>query len=304
MKYTFTGHETFAFRYAWLPKAYEAVKSNPSIFSDEDSAMIELGVGKNMVRAIRFWGQVAGVLNQTEPKKYTITPFGQAIFCRKEGLDPFLEDIQTLWLLHWKIATGSEPPYAWYFLLNRWQESELVPSVILTAIQRECEGEFKISKNSLSGLLSVFFHTYVPTRGKKSTLLEDNLDCPLIQLKLIQRVAERESSAGKKETIYTLRRGEKPEISLQLFYYCLIEFWEQHAQAEMTLSFREIAWEEGSPGQVFKLNEEDIRRRLEQIPNQYKKFLSYSESSLNQMIQREFDWSNKVKHSLLSKVYQ
>jgi epsilon-lactone hydrolase len=51
----FSGHETFACRYAWLPKALQAVESNPRIFSDEDQAMVELGVGKNMVRSIRFW---------------------------------------------------------------------------------------------------------------------------------------------------------------------------------------------------------------------------------------------------------
>jgi hypothetical protein len=54
--YKFSGHETFPCRYAWLPKAVDTVNNNPAIFSDEDEAMIKLGVGKNMVRAIRFLG--------------------------------------------------------------------------------------------------------------------------------------------------------------------------------------------------------------------------------------------------------
>jgi len=42
--YKYSGHETFPCRYAWLPKAVEAVAENPSIFKDEDNAMVTLGV--------------------------------------------------------------------------------------------------------------------------------------------------------------------------------------------------------------------------------------------------------------------
>ena len=56
MKYKYSGHGTFPCRYAWLPKAVLALKANPNLFSDVDEAMVELGVGKQMVRAIRFLG--------------------------------------------------------------------------------------------------------------------------------------------------------------------------------------------------------------------------------------------------------
>jgi hypothetical protein len=37
--------------YAWLPKALQAIQSNPRVFADEDEAIVELGVGKNMMRS-------------------------------------------------------------------------------------------------------------------------------------------------------------------------------------------------------------------------------------------------------------
>lgn len=61
-RYVFPGHETFPRRYAWLPKAVRGVSENPRLFSDEDQAMVHLGVGKNMVRAIRFWAVAARVI--------------------------------------------------------------------------------------------------------------------------------------------------------------------------------------------------------------------------------------------------
>ncbi len=52
----FARHETFHPRYSWFRKAYSHVDDNPRIFSRPD-APVEIGVGKNMVRAIRFWGR-------------------------------------------------------------------------------------------------------------------------------------------------------------------------------------------------------------------------------------------------------
>ncbi len=61
MNFKFSGHETFPCRYAWLPKAFLAIKTDSKIFTDIESAMVTMGVGKNMVRAIQFWVQMTGV---------------------------------------------------------------------------------------------------------------------------------------------------------------------------------------------------------------------------------------------------
>src|SRR4051812_40847827 len=65
MTYRISGHETFSFRYTWLPKAVRGLLTNPKLFTDEDEAMVVLGVGKNMVRSIRFWAQASGVSKST-----------------------------------------------------------------------------------------------------------------------------------------------------------------------------------------------------------------------------------------------
>ena len=102
--------------------------------------MVKLGVGKNMVRSIRFWSQVMGMAEaETKRSSLSVTDFGRILLAEK-GVDPFLEDIRTLWLLHWNLATNIENPLlAWDFLLNRWQEPELVPSAALKALQKEAE---------------------------------------------------------------------------------------------------------------------------------------------------------------------
>lgn len=304
MDYKFSGHETFAFRYAWLPKAFNAIQLTPDLFSDENNAMVQLGVGKNMVRSIRFWASLTGIITLKSGRLYQTTPFGEKIFDQQKGFDPYLEDSQTLWLLHWRVSTANEPLFAWYYLLNRWQESEMIPSVIVSMIIRELEGQHKISKNSLESLLKVFFHTYVPTRGTKSKVLEDNLDCPLVQLKLIEFSGDKDgSSAGKKEPIYTFNRGNKPEIGLSLFLFCLCDFWKKSFSDERTLSYEQIANGLNSPGQVLKLSEEGIQDRLNNL-TQFSHLFTFTDSSTSRLLERKFDDFEAVSDELLKGIYK
>jgi len=56
LKYKFSGHQTFAFRYGWLEKGVRGIDECATLFS-EDDALVRLGVGKNMVSSIRHWSR-------------------------------------------------------------------------------------------------------------------------------------------------------------------------------------------------------------------------------------------------------
>jgi hypothetical protein len=302
MDYKFSGHETFAFRYAWLPKAYNIVRKSERAFSDEDQAMIELGVGKNMVRSIRFWATYLGIISSESGRRYTTSRFGDTLLNPETGFDPYLEDSQTLWLLHWKLSSAEEPLFAWHYLLNKFQESEMITSNIIPMMIAELEGVSKVSKNSLDGLLKVFFHTYVPTRGKKSKVNEDNLDCPLVQLRLVEYAGDKDSQGAKKELIYTFRRGDKPEISDKLFYYCLADFWERTYPAEKTLSYGQLSNDQGSPGQIFKLSDSDIQDRLNRL-GQNHTFFKFTDSASSRFLERNFTSFPNALSKMLKEVY-
>ena len=192
MRYRISGHESFPFRYTWLPKAVRCLNENPATFSTDAEAMVALGVGKNMVRSIRFWTQAAGIAESaSRGKRYELTEFGQALL-GTDGLDPFLEDTRTLWLLHWKLSTGTEPLLAWDYVLNRSQEPELFPSSLVIDLKKEAlRHQDKMSAATIEQHFQTFIHTYVPTRGRKGEIQEDNLDCPLVELGFIINVGER-----------------------------------------------------------------------------------------------------------------
>lgn len=47
--------------------------------------------------------------------------------------------------------------------------------------------------------------------------------------------------------------------------FCLHDFWQKRREKELTLTFRDVAIAHGSPGQVFKLPEWDVRQRLDSL---------------------------------------
>ncbi len=294
MKYKISGHEKFSLRYPWLPKAVMALKKDARIFSNEDDAMVEMGVGKNMVRSIRFWSISSEVVKKNGNNDFIITEFGNTIFS-KYGFDPYMEDIKTLWLLHWKLSTANDPSLlAWDFLLNRWHEPEITRSAVMMSFRDEAEKiDSNPSETTLKDHLETFFHTYLPTRGPKGIIKEDNLDSPLVELELLQKIGDRENDtdSGKREPVFTFRREEKPEISPELFIYCLYDFFYKKHPNESTLSFRELSIGHGSPGQIFKLPESDLRNRLENIESQTDGYLSYQESASIQQVHRNSDVS-------------
>jgi hypothetical protein len=223
----------------------------------------------------------------------------------ERGLDPFLEDIRTLWLIHWRLSTNVENPLlAWDFVFNRWHEPEILRGAILRALMQEVTkygGE--ISRVTLEQHLDTFLHTYFPTSAKKGRVQEDNLDCPLIELGLIQKVGERKSNEGVEEweTIYAFDRDDKPQITPEVFIYCLCDFWEKFHPSESTLTLREFAHGHGSPGQIFKIPEMDIRARLESLKERTSGTLEYVESAQIEQIRRN---GKRESIELLKEIYQ
>src|SRR5690606_11188979 len=95
-KLSFSGHETFACKIYWLKKGYDFVRAGKK--STSDDAVVDLGVGKNMVASIRFWLKAFRIIDDIDET----TEFADFIFS-ENGVDPYLEDQLTLWLLHYQL---------------------------------------------------------------------------------------------------------------------------------------------------------------------------------------------------------
>ena len=97
----FSGHETFPFRYLWISKLLISIQNHGSENINKMSLMdlmVLWGCGANMTKSIKHWCIALDIIDH----KYNLSEFGQLLLEK----DPYLEDQQTLWLLHWKIASN------------------------------------------------------------------------------------------------------------------------------------------------------------------------------------------------------
>ena len=161
--------------------------------------------------------------------------------------------------------------------------------------------EKQLSEVTLAQHFDTFLHTYVSTRSPKGDVREENLDSPLVELDLIQKIGEKRSGdGGRLETVYAFNREAKSSISPELFIYCIDDYWRTRASFEETLSIQDITVKTGSVGQLFKLPEADIRERLNTIEEDSKGLFAYKESAALSQLFRV--GSNDSK--LLSSVYE
>jgi hypothetical protein len=290
----YTGHETFVCRFAWLPKVVRELALNPALFSDEDDAMVRLGVGKNMVRSARFWADCAGIIEEIDGG-WGVTEFGTTIL-GYEGYDQYLQQIETLWLIHWKLATNPKRPlFHWQQMLNHWQRSEFSESEVLPFLVRGLRPEETVkSERTFADGFRVFVNTYLPTRGRKGEVAEDNLDCPLVELGLLHKAGERLKDDNTREPIYRFNIGNKPGIGSALFAYCVQDYWQHspHA-ASKSLGFRFVSSAEGSPGQIFKMPELAVRPLLDGISEATEGAYLFEESSSMQQVTRKHSLSEE-----------
>lgn len=256
---SFAGHQTFALRSAWLKKGLDELLANAHIFADDD-ALVKLGVGKNMVASIRHWLLATKLADTVSARGGDLFPTELgAMLLTDDGADPYLEDPATLWLLHWNLCGPGSQSYTWAFAFNVFREWEWTASALVTAVQNAARATSSktFSQETVERDVSVFLQTYVaPT--DRSQNAEDGLDCPLRELGLL-----RAGFGGQQQ--YSFVIGPKPSLPVSIFAWALRKFWDWKYPGSSTIAARDIAHAEGSPGMVFKLDEDSTLAYLDQL---------------------------------------
>lgn len=253
---SFGRHETFGLRFGWLPKGYQALKENPKVFLSDD-ATVKLGVGKNMVSAIRYWLQAAQMLNV---ETGIHSELGELLLDVDTGFDPYLEDEATLWLIHWLISSNAEKATAFYWFFNKFHKPEFSQEEISTALSDWVKGNIthKVAPSTIKSDASLLPRMYANSRAIGRLSLEDALDSPLTQLRLISM-----SSAGR---TYMSKQASRPGLPAEILGFAVSELM-QTRQTKI-LPVEELMYSRDdypAPGAVFRLTESDLIVKLEAL---------------------------------------
>lgn len=252
---SFVGHEGFALRYAWLKKCVDAVEGAADFFARDD-AMVRLGVGKNMVRAVRHWGLVARVIEETpgtRGRALRVSALGRLLL-GDGGADPYLEDPRTLWVLHWLLCTNPERATTWRWAFGVWSRASFTRDELLAALRALAQGG-RATDATLARDVDVFLRTYLPARASRTTPLEDTLDSPLVELGLLRT----DPVEGRCEIV----RGPKPTLDDVALGFAVLDFWARTAPHSESLDADDLAHGPGSPGRVLGLDDRSLFERFE-----------------------------------------
>jgi hypothetical protein len=283
-KYTFSGHETFYCRHYWLKKGYDFLNEGNN-FNDPD-AVTKLGVGKNMVTSIRFWLRAFDIIDETKDSNKFATKLGTFLF-EEENWDPYLEDINSIWLLHYHLVKkGWASIYSLFFNKLKNGNKEFSNEKILRGITYLTEAAKQETPNvkTLDNDIRVFRSNYLQPR--KSVNIEDEFNGLLQELHLFEEI-------GKKSLV--VQNSDRNEISTELFLYSILDRFE----GRNSISAEEIITSTNSPGKVFCMTEHGIIGKLKEIEEKYADITFTEDAGV-----RELQINNKIdKWNILSAYY-
>ena len=299
-----SGHDTFPLRQLWLKKAVnysqEAHKIGKTPNFNNEEAIAKLGVGANMARAMKFWAVQAQFLDPTNDLRPT--ELAELIFGNDEteGVDPYNENPSTSWIVHWNLSSKKNRMGIFWFLFNYSNRAYITREHLLKDFKEfvQYETQKKLSLNTLKRDVNVCFGSYAFSKEKK--INEELIEPFLGGLHLLEQT---------NNSSVRLNRTARPSLSNAIFAWSLVSFWNENElfKNQSTLDFMRIYHDIGSPGKVFRLTENSLVERLEELEELTEGKLVWSDQSgVRSLIRKIFNKSDiaELQHKLLLKAFK
>lgn len=273
----FAGHETFPLRLLWLKKAFDAVADGASSGTfQEQEAITRFGVGRNMAASMRYWALASGFFTEAD-RQIAPSDLGRLILA-DTGYDPYVERASTIWLAHWHIASSQTMTSTAFYAFNVLSAIEFDPPTLIEELLDLVGARgWRATRGTLKRDVEVFLRSYV-RRG--DALNEDAAEPLLAELGLV-----REARIGG---WYEFVRGPKPTLLDGIFAYALAQFWERQG-GSTALTAEQICYAPGSPGRVFKLDEDSVITRLMRLDDVTGDAWQWTDTAGLRQIQRRED---------------
>lgn len=272
----FQGHDTFLCRNNWLKKGYDFILSGGN-FNDAD-AVVQLGVGKNMVSSIRYWLRAFGLTNEADGLQQVAHDL-----LSNHGFDPYIEDNATLWYLHYLLVkTGRASLYHFVFNELRKEGFSFSRVQLEQFINRKClERGTPVNENTLESDMTVFVRSYALSGREGKIDIEEESTGLLQDLGLL--------TVSKNDGIrYHIENVERPELPWQVVLRVILE---NEAYGE-TISFTDLEVASDSPGLVFALNEKGLFYKIEEMIAEFPTAIVYSSTAGNRVLTIKKDQIN------------
>ena len=271
----FSGHETFICKQFWLKKGYDFLVIGNK-FGD-DNAVVELGVGKNMVSAIGFWMKAFGLCSD----KWELSEMAHYIF-GGEGKDKYLEDIGTIWLLHYLLVKENYASiYSLFFNGFRRGRIEFTSEQLHKYIESIAREDSSYNVNTITADIMVLQRMYQKTdKAEIRVELEDMYSSIFNDLQLMSKLrVERYGEKGLVD-LFRISNEDNYNLPAEIVLFSILDNYPDMK----TISFKELEVGNNSPGIIFALNKEGLHSIIERITEKYNDIV-FSSSAGVQVLQ-------------------
>jgi hypothetical protein len=274
IKYTFSGHEKFQCRHLWLKKGYDYLKLGKSFLDDD--AVIELGVGKNMVASIRFWLKAFGITDSQDQ----ITQVGEFLF-KNNGFDEFVEDDASLWLLHYLLVkTNFASTYSLIFNEFRKERNEFSTENFEAFIKRKSDviPSLNFNPNTIQNDFDIFRKMYVSSEEDYKNI-DDSFLGLLTDLHLVGTIQKEEESLVydkiKKRTkqVLFLENTDRENLPVEIFLYSILD----NPSYGASISLPALENDFNSPGNIFALSRTGLVSKIQEAQDKYPNDIIYTD---------------------------
>ncbi|MEY4906237.1 MAG: hypothetical protein RLZZ292_4052 [Bacteroidota bacterium] len=282
-KLSFTGHDSFYCRSYWLKKGYDFVQKGEKF---NDNAVIELGVGRNMVNAIRYWSRAFGLIDENEVAQ----PIAHALFDTK-GFDPYCEDKATLWLLHYQLVTSRRASlYSIVFNTFRKEWIEFHKDRVVSYLKNYCnQQDVSIQESSLERDFDAFINNYL--RKSSSRNIEDNLSGILQELNLVEKAGRIENKDG-----YKIESKDRDDLPALVVLFGIVKQLDKNT----SIGFQTLLNGIDSVGSVFALTEHALMLKIESLLELYPETIIFTDDGGVRLLQFKQSFSES---DILKKIY-
>lgn len=271
----FAQHESFYIRSNWMTKALQNL-SDPDYFSNITNHL-ELGIGKNMFRSLKYWAVATGVGKKTKDGSLVLSNLGEVI--RQYDINCLQKD--TLSILHYNLCSDSTRAETWYWFFNLYEGNKTPKDVLYyKAFLGWLEAREKtVSERSLKRDFDCFIQFY--TAKENANDPEDTIYSPFASLRLISDVSEDGQSV-----IYKNRKNME-SIGEGALMYVLIRYLQDHETRSVLLE--DFVKKTNLWGRVFNMDRQAIAEALNTLSLNADNQLSFVRTNGLDMVYCELD---------------
>lgn len=257
-------HGSFYIRNGWPTKIIDTIDKETNstyIFSpnNELQAVDQIGVGRVMIKALRYWSAVLGITLESKTQQgvlHTLSNLGRFI----AKYDPYCQRTGTLWLLHRNLACNEDEATAWAWAFNMYAAKSFSKESFVEGFYSYIQTNGgKYTKTAMEKEFDCFKNTYVSDKSFDIGKILDEDTVPFFApLNLLVYLGN---------GTFEKRRVLAKEVPPEIFFFCILSDNAEHLKTNTQINIDTLLEMPNQVGKYMNLGYSTLLELLQQLEN-------------------------------------